>query len=101
MHSANALLVNGRVHMQVRLNRRVRQQLVGTAVSDMYGHRMLFEKYGQGADVVGVLVRDENGTNAIRINTDLGERIAKPLCVFARIDQERAARGGNYKRISR
>ena len=58
----------------------------------MYGHGMLFEKYGQSADVVGVLVRDENRTNAVGINADLGKCPMQPLSILAGIDQERAAR---------
>ena len=44
---------------------------------------MLFEEYGQGADVVGVLVRYKNSANVVNVDVHLGKSPTQTLCVFA------------------
>ena len=61
---------------------------------------MFFEEYGQGADVVGVLVRYKNSANVVNVNVHLGKSSTQTLCVFACIYQERARWRGYYKSVS-
>ena len=69
-------------------NRRMRQKLVSTTVCNMYGNGMLFEKYGQGTDVVGVLVGHEKMVDVFDRNTHVvkdAEDSVSAACVYHKI----------------